>query len=121
MAFEGPSYLIFQDFVVRGGIWVGSTLTDGSNAGHHIRFINLDISAPTNSNNVLINSWGHHVEFIGGSSHDAPGTGPTCNVPGYFSQFCYAFYIEGNDNLFDHVKVYNNPAYAYHVYSGSPG
>src|SRR5690349_6312656 len=44
MAFEGPHYLIFQDFHVLDGLWVGSTFSDGSNAGHHIRFQNLDVT-----------------------------------------------------------------------------
>ena len=41
---EGPSFVVFDGFNVRNqNIWVGSTTTP-ENAGHHIRFLNFDVT-----------------------------------------------------------------------------
>jgi hypothetical protein len=105
------------------GIWVGSTSTDGSNAGHHIRLINLEIDgtgadATSADNLVNVNRFGHDVEVIGGSFHHAPASSsfPACAAAGTYS--CYAFYITGKNNILDHVQVHDNPSYGVHIYSG---
>lgn len=109
IALEGPSYVIFDRLTTRtGSIWVGSTYSDGSNAGHHIRFVNIDASGSPTSNIVEINRFAHHVEFIGGDFHDAAsGT--------------YAFYISGKDNLIERSKIRNNGAYGIHLFSAYGG
>jgi parallel beta-helix repeat protein len=119
IALEGPSYVIFDRLTVSNcQIWVGSTNADGSNAGHHIRFLNMDVTH-NNGVAVMVNPWGHHVEFIGGNYHDVPHDASGCTSVDFVST-CYAFYIAGSDNLFEHLKLYNNGSYAMHIYSGYP-
>jgi len=109
IALEGPSYVKFQDLkITTNSIWVGSTFGDGSNAGHHIRFTNIDASgAGTSFNIVEFNRWTHHNEWIGGTVHSA-------------DQGAYAFYVSGDDNLFDHVTVRDNSAFGFHIFSAYP-
>jgi parallel beta-helix repeat protein len=117
---EGPAYVIFDGFrMTNAGIWVGSTFSDGSSAGHHIRFLNIDAGPIDDGNVVQINRWGHHVEFIGGAFHDASYNTPGC-LAGGGGDSCYAFYITGSDNLIERVKVFSNPSYGIHFYSGYP-
>jgi Right handed beta helix region len=112
---EETSFVVFDGFIVRNqNIWVGSTTTP-ENAGHHIRFLNFDVSGVNDDNLVIINRFSHHVEFIGGSFHGA-AYNPSGSYAGG-SNACYAFYIEGQDNLVEHAVIYSNASYGIHAYS----
>lgn len=115
----GVHHVIFFGFTVRtNGIRVGSDEVGGANPGHHIRFINIDAGS-TVENVVQIQRFGHHNEFIGGRYHDAPFNTAPC-IAGGGGDSCYGFYIEGDDNLLDHVTVDTNPGYGIHIASGYP-
>jgi len=112
---EGPSFVIFDGFNLRNqGIWVGSTTTP-ENAGHHIRFLNVDVSGVNDDNLVMVGRFSHHVEFIGGSFHGA-AYNPSGRCAGG-TNACYAFYIGGQDNLVEHAVIYGNASYGIHAYS----
>ena len=114
---EGPSYVIFDGFrVTTNNLSVGSAFEDGSNAGHHVRFINFDVGPVDDDNLLFVGRWGHHVEVIGGKWHDAPYLDTSRSHSGTLA--AYAFYIEGQYNLIEHAKIYNNPSYGIHNYSG---
>jgi len=111
---EGIAYVIFDGFnVTTRNVFVGSTTT-AENAGHHIRFLDFDVSGINDDNLVVINSFGHHVEFIGGSFHGASYNPSSCSASGTNS--CYAFYISGQDNVIDSAKIYGNASYGIHNY-----
>ena len=117
IALESTSYVIFEGFhITTSALWVGSTFQDGSNSAHHIRFVNLDVGPVYDSHLLLVNQWGHHVEVLGGNWHDAPYGTAECNGSGTLA--CYAFYIVGQNNLIEHTKIYDNPSYGIHNYSG---
>ena len=106
IALEGPSFVIFEGLTIRNSnVWVGSTFSDGSKAGHHIRFINIDASVGAPYVIIEINRFAHHVEFIGGNFHGA-------------GLDLYAFYISGKDNLIENAKIYDNTSFGVHIYSG---
>jgi len=78
-------------------------------AGHHIKFVN--INATTRDGVVAtVNRYGHHVEFIGGAFHDVSNNTPNCIVGGGGTA-CYPFYIEGDDNIIERARIFNNPSY----------
>jgi hypothetical protein len=111
---EGPAYVIFDGFTVTTkNIWVGSTTT-AENAGHHIRFMNFDVSGINDDNLVVISRFSHHVEFIGGYFHGAPYNSSSCSASGTNS--CYAFYISGQDNVIEGAIIYSNASYGIHNY-----
>jgi parallel beta-helix repeat protein len=122
IALEGPSYVIFDGLTFRpqggsGGIWVGSTFEDGSNSGHHIKFLNFTVDG-TNASDceslAVINRWAHHVEIIGGEWRNIPiGACPEGNKD------VYAIYMNGSDNLIERNVFHDNASYAVHIYCGS--
>src|SRR5678815_3796800 len=78
----------------------------------------MNVGGTTNSShNVSWNQCSHHVEWIGGSSHDAPydsSNGTECAASG--SNACYGLYNKGDDNLVERVSFYNNSGYGVHNY-----
>lgn len=99
-------YVLFESLVVDGDLCAScNQLVTVGGTAHHIRLTSMEVkNAP--GNGVMLNQSAHHNEVIGGSVHDSEA---------------YGFYVLGQDNLVERVKIYNNTGYAVHNYSANPG
>ena len=64
---------------------------------------------------ILIGRFTHHSEVLNSVIH---GGGFVYNASG--SAFTYPIYLEGSNNLFDGIELYDFPRYGIHAYSGYP-
>lgn len=96
-------YVVFQQLILNGG---SQGVSIG--AAHHVKFVNLEIKN-SYRNGVHINAaGGHDIWFTGGSVHDVGA-----------SLTNYPFYIEADDNLIEHMTLYDVPRYCIHNFSAS--
>jgi parallel beta-helix repeat protein len=78
--------------------------------------VNLDVGPVDDGDLLAVDLWGHHVEVRGGNWHNAPYGTVGCGNSGTLA--CYAFYINGKNNLIENAKIHDNPSYGIHNFSG---
>jgi hypothetical protein len=113
MTLEGSNtraYLTFQRLIFDGVNQNSDSNSDGIYVHpnhHHLRFQDVEVKNIWR-NGILFA--GSNSEFLTVSIHDVSlGCAP---IGG-----CYPIYLTGDSNLFDHLDIYNFPAYGVHLYN----
>lgn len=106
---NGRSYVVFDNLTVDAHLHnIGAYLGTDS---HHIRIIRCDIKNGTDV--YLIQGQASFCEVLNSLIHNA-GEGSAISSNGLGS--CYAFYVNGHDNLYEGNSVYDCGGYGYHIY-----